>query len=199
MRTARRQYEDTLLFSTVVAMLAEVVNRQRKSINAAYLAQAESISVSVKAVYDKLDRAELPISERLLRDTAVDLAADPEQLRAEQKPLLKDYRVLIVDGNHLAGTEHRLAELRRTNAAALPGQALVVLDPQLGLAVDVVACEDGHANERSLTPRILELMRPGECWMADRQFCTKSFLREMRGGKLNSSFAAIRPTFPYAV
>jgi IS4 transposase len=93
--------------------------------------------------------------------------------------LLKDYRVLIVDGNHLAGTEHRLAELRRTNAAALPGQACVVLDPQLGLAVDVVACEDGHANERSLTPRLLELMHPGECWMADRQYCTKTFLREI--------------------
>lgn len=177
--TARRQYEDTLLFSTVVALLAEVVNRQRKSINAAYLAQAESIGVSVKAVYDKLGRVELPISERLVRETAADLATVIRRLHATQKPLLKGYRLLIVDGNHLAGTEHRLAELRRTNAAALPGQACVVLDPQLGLAVDVVACEDGHANERSLIPRLLERMQPGECWMADRLFCTKSFLREM--------------------
>jgi IS4 transposase len=178
-QTARRQYEDTLLFSTVVAMLAEVVNRQRKSINAAYLAQAESMSVSVKAIYDKLGRVELPISERLVRETATDLATVLGHLRAHEKPLLKGYRLLIVDGNHLAGTEHRLAELRRTNAAALPGQACVVLDPQLGLAVDVVACEDGHANERSLIPRLLERMRPGECWLADRMYCTKSFLRAM--------------------
>jgi IS4 transposase len=178
-QTARRQYEDTLLFSTVVALLAEVVNRQRKSINAAYLAQSESIAVSVKAVYDKLGRVELPISERLVRETAADLAAVTRLLHAEQKALLKGYRLLIVDGNHLAGTEHRLAELRLTNAAALPGQACVVLDPQLGLAVDVVASEDGHANERSLMPRLLERMHPGECWMGDRLFCTKSLLRQM--------------------
>jgi IS4 transposase len=178
-QTARRQYEDTLLFYTVVALLGEVVNRQRKSINAAYLAQAESIGVSVKAVYDKLGRVELPISERLVRETAADLATVIRRLHAAQKPLLKGYRLLIADGNHLAGTDHRLGELRRTNAAALPGQACVVLDPELGLAVDVVACEDGHANERSLIPRILGRMQPGECWMADRMYCTKSFLREM--------------------
>ncbi len=178
-QTARRQYEDTLLFSTVVALLAEVVNRQRKSVNAAYLAQAESVGVSVKAVYDKLGRVELAISERLVRDTAADLARLTQLLHAEQKALLQDYRLLIVDGNHLAGTDHRLAELRRTNAAALPGQACVVLDPQLGLAVDVVACEDGHANERRMIPHLLERMQPGECWMADRLFCTKTFLSEM--------------------
>ena len=178
-QAARRQYEDTLLFSTVVALLAEVVNRQRKSVNAAYLAQADSIGVSVKAVYDKLGRIEVPISERLVRDTAADLATVIRSLHAEQKPLLKDFRVLIVDGNHLAGTEHRLTELRRTNAAALPGQACVILDPQLGLAVDVVACEDGHANERTLMPALLERMHAGECWMADRLYCTKAFLREI--------------------
>jgi hypothetical protein len=32
----------------------------------------------------------------------------------------------------------------------LPGKALVVFDPQLGMAVDVFPCEDGHAQERSL-------------------------------------------------
>lgn len=176
--TARRQYEDTLLFSTVVALLAEVVNRQRPSVNAAYLAQAESIGVSVKAVYDKLARTEPAVSERLVRDTAADLATVVGRLRASGKAPLADYRLLIVDGNHLAGTDHRLRELRRTGAAALPGQALVVFDPQLSLATDVIACEDGHANERSLLPRLLEQMHAGECWMADRMFCTKTFLRE---------------------
>ena len=35
---------------------------------------------------------------------------------------------LLLDGNHLAGTEHRPAPTRTTRAAALPGQALVVDD-----------------------------------------------------------------------
>src|SRR5436305_135081 len=35
----------------------------------------------------------------------------------------------VLDGNRLAGTEHRVPVTRTTRAAALPGQALVVLDP----------------------------------------------------------------------
>jgi IS4 transposase len=179
LQTARRQYEDQLLFSTVVALLAEVVNRQRPSLNAAYLAHAPSIGVSVKAVYDKLARTETGVSERLVRDTAAELKTVLERLRAHEPPPLKGYQTLIVDGNHLAGTDHRLLELRRTGAAALPGQACVVLDAQFGLAIDVIACEDGHANQRRLLPALLERMHPGQCWIADRMFCTKTFLREL--------------------
>jgi hypothetical protein len=44
------------------------------------------------------------------------------------------------------------------------------------LALDVVTCEDGHANERPLSVRVLEKIQPGECWLTDRNFCTPSFL-----------------------
>ena len=71
---------------------------------------------------------------------------------------LPGYRVRILDGNHLAGTEHRIKELRTIRAGALPGQALVVLDPRLMLATDVVLCEDGHAQERSLLDQVLEIV-----------------------------------------
>ncbi len=57
----------------------------------------------------------------------------------------------LLDGNHLAGTEHRIEVLRTTGSAPLPGQSLVVLDPELRLVVDVIPCEDGHAQERSLS------------------------------------------------
>ena len=59
--------------------------------------------------------------------------------------MLPGYRVRILDGNHLAGTEHRIKELRTLGAGALPGHALVLLDPRLMLVTDVVLCEDGHA------------------------------------------------------
>ena len=64
--------------------------------------------------------------------------------------LLPGYRVKFLDGNGIEATEHRLEVLRQTSAGALPGKALVVFDPRLGLAVDVFPCEDGHAQERSL-------------------------------------------------
>jgi hypothetical protein len=94
----------------------------------------------------------------------------------ERVAWLPGYRIKILDGNHLAGTEHRLKELRTIGAGALPGKALVVLDPQAMLVCDVFPCEDGHAQERSLLGSVLERMRAGEVWIADRNFCTTGFL-----------------------
>jgi hypothetical protein len=52
----------------------------------------------------------------------------------------------------------------------------VVLDPQAMLVTDVFPCEDGHAQERSLLDQVLETIRSGEVWIADRNFCTTGFL-----------------------
>jgi hypothetical protein len=44
------------------------------------------------------------------------------------------------------------------------------------LTTDVIPCEDGHAQERSLLPEVLETVQRGEVWIADRNFCTADFL-----------------------
>src|SRR5512142_230986 len=59
-------------------------------------------------------------------------------LGGEMTPVLPGYRTKILDGNHLPGTEHRILELRTMQAGALPGQALVVSDPRLMLAIDAM-------------------------------------------------------------
>ena len=82
------------------------------------------------------------------------------------------YTVRIVDGNHLPATEKRLKALRGLRGAALPGHTLVVYDPQLGLAVDIVPCEDAHTQERALTEALLAMAVPGQLWVADRNFST---------------------------
>jgi IS4 transposase len=99
-----------------------------------------------------------------------------ETMNGGRTPLLPGYHVKILDGNHLAGTEHRLKELRTMRAGALPGQALVVLDPRLMLATDVILCEDGHAQERSLLDQVLAIVRARDLWIEDRNFCTTNFL-----------------------
>ena len=53
---------------------------------------------------------------------------------------------------------------------------MVVLDPSLMLVTDVILCEDGHAQERSLLDQVLELVRAKDVWIDDRNFCTTSFL-----------------------
>ena len=78
--------------------------------------------------------------------------------------------------SHWPGPNTSLKELRSIGAGALPGHALVVLDPQAMLVADVFPCEDGHAQERSLLDQVLETIRSGEVWIADRNFCTTGFL-----------------------
>jgi IS4 transposase len=170
------QYTRTLLFSSVVDLMGLVVNRIRPAVNAAFHARAETIGVSLKSVYNKLDNLEPGISAAMVRTTAERLKTVITTMGGALPPLLPGYRVRILDGNHLASTEHRIKELRTIRAGALPGQALAVLDPSLMLVTDVVLCEDGHAQERSLLDQILEIVCAKDVWIDDRNFCTTGFL-----------------------
>lgn len=173
---AERQYTRNLLFSDVVDLMSMVVCKVRPSINAAYKAHAERLGVTRKAVYNKINGVEPPIGAALVRHTAARIAPVVEAMGGRREPWLDSYRVRILDGSHLPGTEHRIKPLRSERAGALPGQALVVLDPELMLVVDVIPCEDGHAQERSMTGEVLALVRPDELWIGDRNFCTTSLL-----------------------
>ena len=81
----------------------------------------------------------------------------------------------ILDGNCLAGTDHRLACLRGHGAAALPGMSLVVRESRTGLLTDIVSCEDAYTSERSLDTLVLPLVEAGDLWLADRNLCTDDY------------------------
>lgn len=183
---AEQQYEDELLFSTVVQTLALAVNGVRKSVNAAYQASREEFTVSVTALYDKLQGIETQVSQALIRETAVRLAPVVRALAAQSPPLLKGYRTKILDGNHLTGTDHRLAETRRLHSSPLPGQALVVLDPQLRLAIDVFPCEDAYAQERSLLEEASTRRKPAICGLPIATSARRGFCSVCAGGRLPS-------------
>ena len=174
-RVACHQYESKLLFSTVGDLMSQVVCSVRRSIHEAYQ-HAQEISVSITSVYNKLNGLEPALSEALVRQSSKE-AAEVLQYLTPAPDLLKGYEVRIVDGNHLTGTQHRLKELRTTRSAALPGQSLVVFDPRRRLMVEMVPCEDAHAQERALVGALLERVKEGELWMADRNFCTTLMLK----------------------
>jgi IS4 transposase len=153
-----------------------VVCQIHPSVNAAYVDRKEEIGVTIKSVYDKLKGIEPAVSRALVRDTAARMQAIITQAGGIPKPAVAGYRIKIVDGNHLRRTDRRIGELRDLNAAPLPGQALVVFDPQYRLVVDVLPCEDGHAQERSLLPELLEIIESKDLWIADRNFCTILFI-----------------------
>src|SRR4051794_15827839 len=152
---AQRQYTHKLLFSTLVDLNSLVVCRIQPSHHAAYQADPAQVGVSLKALYDKLDHTEAALSVGMVRHIRERLLPVLQELNVALPPLLKNYQVRILDGNHLAATQHRLQELRGLRAGPLPGQALVIYDPQWQLITDVVPCEDGHAQERALLGEVL--------------------------------------------
>jgi hypothetical protein len=52
----------------------------------------------------------------------------------------------------------------------------VVYDPDSGLVTDLIAGEDAHQSERTLAIPLLQGARPGQLWIADRHFCTRTLL-----------------------
>jgi IS4 transposase len=175
-QAAESQYTRDLLFSSVVDLMSLVVMRSRSSVSAAYRKQREQVGVSIQAVYDKLKGIETQTSRGLVRFTAQEATALIDQLEGARTPLLSGYRVKILDGNHLSGTDHRLKVLKGTKAGALPGQSLVLLDPKYMLVTDIFLCEDGHAQERSYVFQVLKSLVARDLIIADRNFCTTNFL-----------------------
>lgn len=175
-KNAVQQIAGELMFSTVADIMGLVVCQIQPSVNAAYKDREQEIGVTIKSVYDKLKGIETTVSRALVWETAQRMTAIIKQLGGTAEPLLAGYRTKIVDGNHLRRTDRRIGELRDLNSAPLPGHALVVFDPEYRLVVDVLPCEDGHAQERTLLPELLETVERKDLWIADRNFCTVGFL-----------------------
>lgn len=173
---AKEQYTRELLFSSVVDLMSVVVAKIEPSVHAAYQEVADTLPVALTSVYNKLNGVEPPVTAALVRHTAERLGPVVVEMKGQLQALVPGHRVRIIDGNHFAATERRLDVLRGSKAGPLPGQALVILDPSLMLATEMIPCEDGHAQERSLTAEILELVAEKDVWIADRNFCTRPLL-----------------------
>lgn len=169
-------YCKDLTFAQCINLMSDVVLKVVPSVGAWYKEHQDEMPVTRQAVYDKLKHLELPVSAALVRYAAEEVGDSLRRMPATPKAPLAGYRVRVLDGNHLSGTDHRLLELRRYRAAALPGQALVLYDPQFDLVTDVIPCEDAYAQERSLLAAVLQLIAPQDCVVADRNFCTTGFV-----------------------
>ena len=140
---------------------------------AAYLAAQKTLGVSAAAVSGKLACFEPRVTAALVCDTAVDMGEVIAAMPRWRRQVLPGREVFYLDGNYLAAIEHRLQVLRTTREGPLPGQTLVLLDAQSELVVELVPCECGRAQERSL---LLERIRADTVLVADCNFCTVVFL-----------------------
>ena len=85
---AEQQRSGELLFSVVADMMAAVVCQIQPSIHAAYRAQGDAISVTVKSVYDKLSGIEPAVSRSMVTETAGRITTIIEKMGGTRRELL---------------------------------------------------------------------------------------------------------------
>ncbi len=192
---AEAQYTRELTSSHMVDLMLDVARGVRPSPRAASEARWERLRVSAVAFYGKLKRMEPEVTAAVVRHLAGrarEVIAHAGGLPDEPVP---GYAARILDGNVLAGTEHRAAPSRGTRAAALPGKLLAVYEPASELVLDVVLSEDAYTQERALLDRVR--VEAGQLWVADRNFCVRTFLF---GVARRGAFSLVRrhsSTLPY--
>lgn len=172
-------YEQQLTFTELVGVVADALTRHhgsgRKAIQDAL--QRRQLSTKQRAVYGKLGRVPLVLSEALLSAlTACLQGLLPAASSHTTMPVsLAGLSVLVLDGKKIKRVAKRLLQVRGRPGKVFGGKLLVAYLPSQGMAVAMAADPDGEANDIRLVPRVLPQARAAvagpRLWMADRQFC----------------------------
>ncbi|MDE1466107.1 transposase, partial [Spartinivicinus poritis] len=128
------------------------------------------------SVYNKLNGLEPGVMEALVEETSLEFDRIIKGLNHDEtKSWLPGYLV-IQDGNCIEATHRRLQVLRQSDGAPLPGKTIVLYSPETGLITDIVPCEDGHAQERSLLAQVRQKVKRNQVYVMDSNFCVLSHL-----------------------
>ena len=194
-QAAEGQYTREFTLEHLVHVLLDVVCGHRPSTRSAFRDRQLFLIASLTAFYGKLNRMGLGVTAEVVRRTARrsrELIAAGGGLLPEPIP---GYAARILDGNVLAGTDHRLIPTRTTWSACLPGKSLAIYEPASGLITDLILEEDAHTQERDLLKEVP--ISAGELWILDRNLCVRTFL--FRIARAGGFFLARRhqTTLPY--
>lgn len=175
-----RQWNRKLTISAIAWLMLAVVAGVRRSVFAAFQAdqasEAPTITATAAALYAKYGRIDPRYTTAVVRASAR-RKFDLLTAAGVQGPFgWEGYRITVLDGTDLGGTEHRLKVLRRIKAAGLPGRYVAAYDLATGLVVDAAASEDAYTSERELVRPILAAAEPDQLFVADRNFCTTEIL-----------------------
>jgi hypothetical protein len=175
-----KQWNRKLTISAISWLMLTVVSGVRKSVFAAFQAdqatEAPTIAASAAALYAKYGRIDPRYTTAVVRASGRRMA---DLLRAAgvREPFgWEGYRVIILDGTDLGGTEHRLKPLRGIKAAGLPGRYVAAYELATGVVIDAAAGEDAYTSERELVRAILAAAERHNLFVADRHFCTTEIL-----------------------
>ena len=104
------QYTRNLLFSSVVAIMFEVVCQIRKTVHVAYR-KSDYINVSLTSLYNKINGIGTSTSAELVRHIGMEAATLIKGMNAENPDFLLGYHTKLLDGNCIEASEHRIEVL----------------------------------------------------------------------------------------
>jgi hypothetical protein len=171
-------YEKEISFEVLVQLIADALLEHQGSGRKSFARGREQglLTASVQAVYQKLGRVPLGLSEAWLAESTARVR--PVYPGAAQLPVpsaLQDLEVISVDGKAIKRVAKRLKPLQGRKGGVLGGKAVVALELRSGLVVAMATHPDGETNEAKLVPAVLPQVREQvtgtRLWVADRQFC----------------------------
>jgi Transposase DDE domain len=171
-------YKKVLSFVSLVQLIADALLEHRGSGRKSFVRAQErgELEASVQAVYQKLGRIPLGLSEAWLAESTERVRpVYPSALPRVVPSSVQEFTVLVVDGKAIKRVAKRLKPLQGRKGGVLGGKALVALELTTGLAVAMATDPDGETNEARLVPALLPQGRlrvaGPRLWVADRQFC----------------------------
>jgi hypothetical protein len=175
-----KQWNRKLTISAIAWLMLTVVSGVRRSVFAAFQADQASDSPTIlataSALYAKYGRIDPRYTTAVIRESGRRMSRLLRAAGVTEPFGWEGYRLVVLDGTDLAGTEHRLKPLRGIKAAGLPGRFVAAYEPATGQVIDAEASEDAYTSERVLVRPILARAMPGDLFVADRHFCTTAIL-----------------------
>jgi hypothetical protein len=179
-------YEGVITFPLFVHLLAGALLQRDASGHQSFqrARAAGTLPASVVAVYGKLKRVPLSLSQGFLADSTQRLRA---VFPAGGTPLpssLQDFEALAFDGKKLKFVAKRLKPLRAVRGQVLGGKLLVVQHLCTGLALTFEADADGEVADNPLVAGALAQVRAlypqgRRLWIGDRLFCDLKQLQQL--------------------
>ncbi len=135
-----------------------------------------TLEASLQAVYTKLSRIPVTISQALLSKSTQRLCRLFPRWAAWKKPSsLRAFCIAIYDGKTIKRVAKRLKQCRGKSGGLLGGRALVAIDWETGLAIGMRGDLDGDSNDTkhlgTLVPEICEHFEAPVLHVSDRGFC----------------------------
>jgi len=184
-------YQKSLSFAEMVELIRHALIGPKKSLRAHLdaAAEAQTLSATPRAVYDKLSRMPIAASQALLCQCTDRLRrlVPTETVSPNIPASMAHFSVVLLDGKLIKHVPRRLRPLRldRVNASTLlGGRALAAYELNSGMVLGFHSHPDGEANDVKFVPEVLSMLECREGLRRPLYVCDSAFGTVMQAQRM---------------